>query len=140
MSADGHSETLCVLQVVELAGGDTLPYDKICICSGATPKAVADHPAVLVLRDSDSVQALGRYVEQPVGSSAVHATSTGITICLCLALLSLPASGCTFHLPPNTAACFRPKRADAPEVCQAIWSGDLQDVPQRVTMAAHASA
>eukprot|EP00891_Asterochloris_glomerata_P002918 jgi/Astpho2/2918/fgenesh1_pg.00050_%23_160_t len=46
------------LDVVQLAGGDTLPYDKVCICSGATPKAVADHPAVLVLRDSDSVQAL----------------------------------------------------------------------------------
>ena len=63
-SADGHPETLRVLQVVELAGGATVPYDKICICSGATPKAVADHPAVIVLRDSDSVQALSRYTSQ----------------------------------------------------------------------------
>ena len=99
-----------MLQVVELAGGGSLPYDKICICSGATPKAVADHPAVLVLRDSDSVQALGRCVYKSAGSSVVNATSTGSIICLCLALLARPASGCPLRLPSMTA-CVRPYRA-----------------------------
>ena len=96
-----------MLQVVQLAGGDTLPYDKVCICSGATPKAVADHPAVLVLRDSDSVQALCRHVHRLAGSCAVNATSTGSVICLCLALLALPASECPLRL-PSEIACFRP--------------------------------
>ena len=96
-----------MLQVVKLAGGGTLPYDKVCICSGATPKAVADHPAVLVLRDSDSVQALCRCVYKPAGSSAVNATSSGSTTCLYLALLAQPASICPLRLPSKTA-CLSP--------------------------------
>ena len=38
----------------------TLPleYDKLCICTGARPKRVLHNPHVMVLRDTDSVQAL----------------------------------------------------------------------------------
>ena len=116
MSAGGPLQTLSVLQVVELAGGGSLPYDKICICSGATPKAVADHPAVLVLRDSDSVQALCRCIHKPAGSSAVTAASTGSIICLCLALLALPAQGALGTWPQRQHA-LGPVEGDAAEVC-----------------------
>ncbi|KAG2499930.1 hypothetical protein HYH03_002217 [Edaphochlamys debaryana] len=44
-----------------LAGGGSLPYHKLCIATGARPKALAvpggDHPCALTLRDTDSVQA-----------------------------------------------------------------------------------
>lgn len=43
---------------VLLADGHQLPYDKICICTGAHPKAVAENPHVVVLRDQDTIEAL----------------------------------------------------------------------------------
>lgn len=35
-----------------------MPYDKICIGTGAIPYSIATHPRVLSLRDSDSVRSL----------------------------------------------------------------------------------
>ncbi|KAK3277346.1 hypothetical protein CYMTET_14636 [Cymbomonas tetramitiformis] len=43
------------------AGG--VPYDKLCICCGARPRVVADHPLVVTLRDTESVQALGERLQ-----------------------------------------------------------------------------
>ncbi|PNW85355.1 hypothetical protein CHLRE_03g182550v5 [Chlamydomonas reinhardtii] len=49
-------------QVVKLAGGGEIAFDKLCICTGARPKELgvpgANHPAVMTLRDTDSVQEL----------------------------------------------------------------------------------
>jgi hypothetical protein len=41
-----------------LADGSTLAFDKLCICSGAAPRLIADHPCVIGLRDTESVEAL----------------------------------------------------------------------------------
>lgn len=42
-----------------LAAGGPLPYDKLCICTGARPKRLAvDSPHVVTLRDTESVEAL----------------------------------------------------------------------------------
>jgi pyruvate/2-oxoglutarate dehydrogenase complex dihydrolipoamide dehydrogenase (E3) component len=35
-----------------------LPYDKVCICTGAKPRRLLNSPHVVVLRDIDSVQEL----------------------------------------------------------------------------------
>eukprot|EP00291_Cryptomonas_curvata_P008501 CAMPEP_0172199550 /NCGR_PEP_ID=MMETSP1050-20130122/28759_1 /TAXON_ID=233186 /ORGANISM="Cryptomonas curvata, Strain CCAP979/52" /LENGTH=78 /DNA_ID=CAMNT_0012876603 /DNA_START=262 /DNA_END=495 /DNA_ORIENTATION=+ len=40
--------------VLKLLDGREIPYDKICISTGASPHAIARHPRVLCLRDSDS--------------------------------------------------------------------------------------
>ncbi|EFJ51949.1 hypothetical protein VOLCADRAFT_116157 [Volvox carteri f. nagariensis] len=51
-------------RVLKLLGGNELRYDKLCLCTGARPKELdvpgSDHPAVLTLRDTDSVQELTR--------------------------------------------------------------------------------
>ncbi|KAH7623760.1 putative Pyridine nucleotide-disulfide oxidoreductase domain-containing protein 1 [Nannochloris sp. 'desiccata'] len=36
----------------------SLPYDKVCICTGAKPRRLLNSPHVVVLRDTDSVQEL----------------------------------------------------------------------------------
>lgn len=35
-----------------------LPYDKVCICTGAKPRRLLNSPHVVVLRDIDSVEEL----------------------------------------------------------------------------------
>ncbi|GIL42910.1 hypothetical protein Vafri_741 [Volvox africanus] len=49
-------------RVLKLEGGGALRYDKVCLCTGARPQELqvpgADHPAVMTLRDTDSVQDL----------------------------------------------------------------------------------
>jgi hypothetical protein len=35
-----------------------LPYDKLCLCVGARPKRIADHPSIIGLRDQLSVEEL----------------------------------------------------------------------------------
>jgi hypothetical protein len=52
------SLSLCNTQVA-LTDGTVLPYDWLCVCSGASPRMVAAHPRVLAVRDTDSVQVLG---------------------------------------------------------------------------------
>ncbi|KAG2442571.1 hypothetical protein HXX76_002656 [Chlamydomonas incerta] len=51
-------------QVVKLVGGREVTFDKLCLCTGARPKELAvpgaDHPAIMTLRDTDSVQELAR--------------------------------------------------------------------------------
>ena len=42
-----------------LADGEPIPYDKLCVCTGARPKGLGvASPHVLTLRDDESVQAL----------------------------------------------------------------------------------
>ncbi|KAK9845833.1 hypothetical protein WJX81_003814 [Elliptochloris bilobata] len=43
---------------LRLQGGGGLPYDRLCLCVGATPRRLAEGPNVLVLRDCDSVASL----------------------------------------------------------------------------------
>jgi len=45
-------------KVLTLRDGRTVPFDKLCICTGARPKIVSDHARVLALRDTASVQEL----------------------------------------------------------------------------------
>ena len=45
-------------KVLKLRDGRVLPYDKLCICTGASPKIVGRHPRVLTLRDTASAQQL----------------------------------------------------------------------------------
>ncbi|GLC51130.1 hypothetical protein PLESTB_000469100 [Pleodorina starrii] len=51
-------------RVLQLQGGGSIRYDKLCLCTGARPKELevpgSRHPAVLTLRDTDSVQELTR--------------------------------------------------------------------------------
>ena len=41
-----------------LSETQVLPYDKLCICTGATPRRLLNSPHVVVLRDTDSVEDL----------------------------------------------------------------------------------
>ncbi|KAL0022517.1 hypothetical protein WJX79_005810 [Trebouxia sp. C0005] len=43
---------------VLLSDGKRLLYDKLCVCTGANPKAVAHGPHVVVLRDQGTIEAL----------------------------------------------------------------------------------
>jgi NADH dehydrogenase FAD-containing subunit len=45
-------------KVLTLRDGRRVPYDKLCICSGARPKVISDNPRVLTLRDTASAQLL----------------------------------------------------------------------------------
>lgn len=45
-------------KVLQLSDGRILPYDQLCICSGARPKVVSCHERIIALRDHDSVQDL----------------------------------------------------------------------------------
>ncbi|KAL3152549.1 hypothetical protein ABBQ32_001576 [Trebouxia sp. C0010 RCD-2024] len=47
-------------QQVLLRDGRHLSYDKLCICTGAIPKAVSHNPHVVVLRDQDTIEALAK--------------------------------------------------------------------------------
>jgi NADPH-dependent 2,4-dienoyl-CoA reductase/sulfur reductase-like enzyme len=38
---------------VYLSGGDALPYDKLCVCTGAAPRLIVEHPLFLGLRDDE---------------------------------------------------------------------------------------
>ena len=42
------------------SNGDPLhiPYDRLCLCTGARPKLIANHPNVIGLRDQHSVEEL----------------------------------------------------------------------------------
>ncbi|CAL5219619.1 g1491 [Coccomyxa viridis] len=48
---------------VHLQDGSCCSYDKLCICTGAVPKAIADSPHVLVLRDRDTVDSLAQSLQ-----------------------------------------------------------------------------
>jgi NADPH-dependent 2,4-dienoyl-CoA reductase/sulfur reductase-like enzyme len=44
-------------KVVETSDGRRIPYDKLCICSGAKPKLIAEgHPRVIGIRDTESME------------------------------------------------------------------------------------
>ncbi|KAK9800326.1 hypothetical protein WJX73_002466 [Symbiochloris irregularis] len=47
-----------VRNLVHTSTGSSVPYDRLCICTGASPKVVADSKHVLVLRDRDTVSDL----------------------------------------------------------------------------------
>lgn len=56
-----HPPPLSCLQVLHLASGEELGYDRLCIATGGRPvrlPGLASNPAVLTLRDTDSVDAL----------------------------------------------------------------------------------
>ncbi|CAG0890154.1 unnamed protein product [Darwinula stevensoni] len=49
--------TWYILQMAHLSSGQLVKYKKLCICSGGTPKLIAEnHPHVLGIRDTESVQ------------------------------------------------------------------------------------
>lgn len=52
VSVDTGAKTL------RLRDGRTVPYDKLCICTGARPKIITSNPRVLTLRDTASAQQL----------------------------------------------------------------------------------
>jgi NADPH-dependent 2,4-dienoyl-CoA reductase/sulfur reductase-like enzyme len=39
--------------VAYLSGGAALPYDKLCVCTGATPRLLVPHPLFVGLRDDE---------------------------------------------------------------------------------------
>ena len=43
---------------IVLADDRRVPYDKLCICTGAKPRRLLNSPHVVVLRDTDSVEKL----------------------------------------------------------------------------------
>lgn len=45
-------------KLLRLADGNVLQYDRICLCTGGSPKLVVHHPLVLGLRDTTTVQEL----------------------------------------------------------------------------------
>ena len=47
-----------VRKCLHLRDGGQVQYDKLCICSGAVPKPIADHPNVMTLRDLESIDGL----------------------------------------------------------------------------------
>jgi len=51
-------------RLLHIAGkAELVPYDKLCICTGAQPRRLLDSPDVLVVRDIDSVVDLASKVE-----------------------------------------------------------------------------
>uniref|UniRef100_A0A0K8SBP7 Pyridine nucleotide-disulfide oxidoreductase domain-containing protein 1 n=2 Tax=Lygus hesperus TaxID=30085 RepID=A0A0K8SBP7_LYGHE len=42
--------------LVILASGETVGYERLCICSGAYPKLIGNNPHIVGIRDTDSVQ------------------------------------------------------------------------------------
>ena len=53
-----------------------VPYDKLCVASGAVPRLVSEHPSVIGVRDTESVQDLAKRIEHAsricvVGNGAV---------------------------------------------------------------------
>ncbi|CAI7993479.1 Pyridine nucleotide-disulfide oxidoreductase domain-containing protein 1 [Geodia barretti] len=51
-------------KVVETSDGRRIPYDKVCICTGAKPKLIAEgHPRVIGIRDTESVEDFQRKLE-----------------------------------------------------------------------------
>ncbi|KAF5841479.1 hypothetical protein DUNSADRAFT_12644 [Dunaliella salina] len=48
----------CKVRRLWLPNGEQLEYDKLLCATGAVPKVLSDHPAVLTLRDTDSVLSL----------------------------------------------------------------------------------
>jgi NAD(P)H-nitrite reductase large subunit len=51
-------------KVVETSDGRRIPYDKLCICSGAKPKLIAEgHPRVIGIRDTESMEDFQRKLE-----------------------------------------------------------------------------
>ena len=43
------------LKTVVSCDGATFTYDKLCICTGARPRLIFNHPNVIGIRDMDSV-------------------------------------------------------------------------------------
>ncbi|KAF6213834.1 hypothetical protein GE061_011556 [Apolygus lucorum] len=42
--------------LLSLASGETVQYERLCICSGAYPKLIGNNPHIVGIRDTDSVQ------------------------------------------------------------------------------------
>ena len=36
-----------------VTGGTVYPFDKVCICTGARPDVIMDHPLVMGIRDTE---------------------------------------------------------------------------------------
>lgn len=56
-----HGTVKCIdadAHVAHLDDGGTIPFDKICLCCGAIPRVLVDHPCVVGLRDTESITAL----------------------------------------------------------------------------------
>ena len=43
---------------IKLKSGETIKYDKVCICTGAVPNIIRKNPYVLSLRDTDNAKDL----------------------------------------------------------------------------------
>ena len=59
-------------RMVVTVDGRRIPYDRLCICSGAAPRLVVDHPSVLGIRDTDSVQVRQRPLRRCIRPIAAH--------------------------------------------------------------------
>lgn len=51
-------------QSVQLQDGRTIPFDRLCICAGAEPNLVVNHPLVVGVRDMQSVEDLAARLSQ----------------------------------------------------------------------------
>lgn len=61
---DAAGQRVHALLAGEGAGGacELLPYDAVCVCTGAAPRVLAHHPLVLGVRDAASIAALATHV------------------------------------------------------------------------------
>lgn len=76
-----------------LSSGARIDYDKICVCTGAQPRTLANHPHVITLRDSESIEDLTRRLEG--GSRRVVVVGNGgIALELVALLRGVEASPC----------------------------------------------
>ena len=41
---------------IGLKSGETIGYDKVCICTGAVPSTIGNNPYILSLRDTDNAK------------------------------------------------------------------------------------
>ncbi|GLI69045.1 hypothetical protein VaNZ11_013587, partial [Volvox africanus] len=123
-------------RVLQLEGGGALRYDKLCLCTGARPQELqvpgADHPAVMTLRDTDSVQELSHRLRSCRRLLLVG--NGGIALELAGELLQL-RSRAPLHHPhrntPNTSAPMGPTMENTevqpPELVWVLKHGHVGD-------------
>ncbi|GIL73064.1 hypothetical protein Vretifemale_3287 [Volvox reticuliferus] len=123
-------------RVIQLEGGGALRYDKLCLCTGARPQELqvhgADHPAVMTLRDTDSVQELSRRLRSCRRLLLVG--NGGIALELAGELLQLRSRAPTSRPPggaPTTSAPMDPTMENTgvqpPELVWVLKHGHVGD-------------
>ena len=59
---------------------DTVPFDELCICTGAKPKLIAQHANVIGLRDLQSVEELVQRLRGATARTVVVVGNGGIAL------------------------------------------------------------